>query len=83
MRLGEYKPGQIAFYHEDGGIDIVEILEKNSDLDWIKYRLKVVEVLQESPITKPSEIGHEFNLELKRDSTGIAGLLVGYLSDSI
>jgi len=74
-----YKPGEEAFYHESGEITRVKVLENNSNEDWIKYRLKVLENIRVSKMYKPPKIGEEFNLE-KRRNISCSGL--GYLLDN-
>jgi hypothetical protein len=69
-----YQSGQTAFYHEDGEVDEVLVLENNSDKDWIKYKLEVKKVLQESSFVKPNDVGDRANVAKARDSDG-CGLL--------
>lgn len=66
MSEDKYKTGEILHYHEDFEIDKVEVLENNSDSEWIKYKLKVLSIVQESKIFKPSDIGDIFTCEKKR-----------------
>ena len=69
-----YKPGEIVFYHEMGEVDKVEVLGNKSDQNYIRYKLKVLQVVQESKIAFPSNIGEVFNCEAKRNSGGFSGL---------
>lgn len=69
-----YQPGQTAFYHEDGEVDEVLVLENNSDKDWIKYLLEVKRVVQESIISKPSEVGYRAEVVKARKGGGCSGL---------
>ncbi len=68
--MTEYKPGDTALYHEDGGIDRVEILENHSSKTHEKYKLRILKIVQESPLpdflVRPQEIGEEFICEKKR-----------------
>ncbi len=64
--MGDYQPGQEAFYHEDGEVDRVEILENNSDSKWERYVLRVKEVVRQSRLVKPSEVGETFSCEKMR-----------------
>ena len=75
-----YQKGEEAFYHDTGEVSRVKVLANNCDSDWIKYRLGILEVVKESSIIEPSEIGEEFDFEKKRDSQGCSGL--GHLMDS-
>jgi len=68
-----YQPGQTAFYHEDGEVDEVLVLENNSDKDWIKYKLEVKKVLQESSFVNPSEVGSSAEVAKKREMGGACG----------
>ncbi|MDP1695428.1 MAG: hypothetical protein Q8L29_00770 [archaeon] len=81
MGEGEYQVGQVAFLHEDGEVNRVRVLENNSDLKWIRYKLEVVEVTQESNFVKPNKIGQIANIEKLRDMGGGCGGL-WYLLDS-
>ena len=74
MEEDAYKQGQVAFYHETGEVDKVEVLENNSDKEWIRYKLKILEVVRENNIVYPSDIGEIFTFEKKRDSSGFSGL---------
>ena len=67
-----YKQGDKAFYHESGDIFRVEILENNSDSEWIKYRLRILEVEQEHG--RPPKIGTEFSCTKRRGVHGVSGL---------
>lgn len=44
MDESEYKVGQKAYYHVDGGVYHVRIIENNSDEISIKYMLKVLSI---------------------------------------
>jgi len=63
----EYESGQEAFYHEDGDIYKVQVMENKSDPKWEKYRLKVLEVVQKNPITPKIEAGLEFECDKLRN----------------
>jgi hypothetical protein len=62
-----YKIGEEVFYSECGEVDRVRVLENKSDVDFIKYKLEVLEVLRESEIIKPDEIGDVFECRKKRE----------------
>lgn len=74
----DYKQGDKAFYHESGNILRVEILENNSDSEWIGYRLRILEVEQGRGF-KFSAIGTEFTC-MKRKGVHVLGGL-WYLMD--
>lgn len=61
-----FQPGETALYHEMGEIDRVEVLSNASDEKTIRYKLKVIKVLQESRVTNPAEVGEEFDYEKAR-----------------
>lgn len=69
-REDSYQSGQTAFYHEDGEVDEVLVLENNSDKDWIKYKLEVKKVLQNSSFVKPSEVGDTTDVVKARNIGG-------------
>ncbi|MBI2449878.1 hypothetical protein HYV49_06325 [Candidatus Pacearchaeota archaeon] len=71
---GDYEQGDVAFYHEDADVFKVEVLENNSDSDWLKYRLKVLSVEQNLSICNPLEIGEEFSVCIKRKNVSCGGL---------
>ncbi len=77
--MDKFQLDQVAFYHEDGEIDKVRILENTSDSELIKYKLEVLEIVQESRVFKPSDVGDIFDCEKTRDSGGCSGLW--YLRD--
>ena len=56
----DYKPGDTAFYHEMGEVLKVQVLENNSTEKEQSYKLKILAVVQESRVVKPSKIGEEF-----------------------
>ena len=58
--MTEYKSGDIAFYHEMGEVLKVRILENKSNQKEETYKLKVLQVIQESSIVKPSKVGEKF-----------------------
>ncbi|MCK4729703.1 MAG: hypothetical protein KAT28_00140 [Candidatus Aenigmarchaeota archaeon] len=72
--IEDYKVGQEAFYHESGEVYRVEILEVCGDEKLEKYKLKILEIVQESQIFKPSNVNEEFNCEKQRNSGGYSGL---------
>ena len=71
--MADYQPGQQAFYHEDGNVWRVEVLENNSDSEWERYVLMVKENVRLSGFIKPSEIGETFRCDKRRD-VAVAGL---------
>jgi len=52
-------------YHEDGSVYEVEVLEDNSNDDWAKYRLKILTVLNFSPLC-PGKVGEVYEVEQKK-----------------
>ena len=73
MGEGDYKVGDKAFYHDTGEVNEVEVLENNSNDESLKYRLKVLKVVHESSMVKPSKVGHEFDCDKVR-GVSVAGL---------
>lgn len=63
----DYKPGQELLYHECGEVDKVKVLEAKGDKEWERYKLKILEVVQESSIVIPGKVGGEFDCSHKRD----------------
>ncbi len=53
----------MAIYKEDDWIAEVKVLENNSTNDWERYKLEVVNTIQESKIYKPTPNGYVFNVE--------------------
>lgn len=70
----DYEAGREAFYHETGMVYKVKVLKNTGDKEWERYNLKVLEVVGESSIFVPSEVGEEFSCEKRRDSGGCSGL---------
>ena len=62
-----YEKGEEAFYHEDGEINRVRVLENSCDKKWIKYDLEVIEVIRENPSYAPAKIGEKFDLKKLRN----------------
>ena len=65
--MSDYRPGQEAFYHDSGEVDKVIVLENNSNSEWERYVLRVEEVVRESGVVKPSQIGETFSCEKRKD----------------
>ena len=63
---GDYKRGQQLYYHEDGEVTRVEIVSSRGDENFEKYKLKVLEVLSESPRSEPPTVGETFTCEKSR-----------------
>ena len=72
--MAEYKQGEIAFYHDSGEVDKVEILDVLSNKKVEKYKLKILKVVRESSSVKPSNVGDVFICEKRRDFSGYGGL---------
>ena len=53
----------MAIFNEDGLICEVEVLEDKSDKDWKRYKLRVINVIRESPLCLPPKPGEEFSVE--------------------
>ena len=60
-KLNEFKPGQEAFFHEDGEICRVKVLKAYGDKEAEKYELEILEVVCKSKIVVPSEVGYKFD----------------------
>lgn len=56
-----------AIYFEDGWKARVEILQDNSDSEWEKYQLKVIETLEDSAIFDTPPDGDVFEVSNKRN----------------
>ena len=70
----DYGKGQEAFYHDSGIVYKVKVLENNGNAEWERYKLKILRVVQESPIFKSSAAGEEITCEKKRDCGCCGGL---------
>lgn len=73
----DYKAGDIAFYHEMGEVLKVKVLANRSTKEEQRYRLRVLEIVQESRIVKPSKVGKEFEARASR-VVGQSGWFMGY-----
>ena len=72
--MNEYKPGDMAYFYNDGEIDKVKVLEDNSNKEWTKYKLKVLEVVRESPIAKSATVGDEFECTKNKEFSNCGNL---------
>jgi len=60
MQMHNFKVGQIALYHEEDYILKVKVMNNDSTDTQEKYKLKVLEISQESSFIKTPQIGEEF-----------------------
>ena len=78
--MKEYNPGERVFYSQDGGSCVAEVLENNSNSEFHKYRLKVVQPQRGfNPIAVVGgksgfEEGEEFNFEVRRGFENFQGI---------
>jgi len=63
--MEDYEPGQEAYYHEDGDIFQVQVLENNSDDEWLRYYLKILNT-EQTTAKNPPPNGLEFTCEKLR-----------------
>lgn len=64
---------RMGLYHEDGEVDLVEVVEDLSDEEWERFRLKCVRVVQKSRIVKEAEAGEEFEVCRRKNAGGWGG----------
>jgi hypothetical protein len=55
-------PEGTALFQEDGGQLLVKVLEDNSDSEFLKYKLEVLEVIIPHPISNDPPIGEIFDV---------------------
>ena len=69
MKIGmDYDVGKELYYHEDGMVLRVEVLENNSDERREAYRLRVMKVLRDNPIlAEPTKEDEEFSCDKLRE----------------
>lgn len=65
MEEREYKVGEQALYLAAREIYRIRVIESNSDDNYLRYRLKVIEVKQTEKPNK-NQIGREFECEKPR-----------------
>ncbi len=69
--LDAVKVGDVMIYSEDDWVARVEVVENTSDTDWWRFKLKVLNTIQESTMYGPQENGTEFVADRRRDYSGI------------
>ncbi len=57
-----------GIYREDGWVAKVEILEGNSDDEWERYRLKVLETIENYSLFRSPANGTEFTVDKVKDA---------------
>lgn len=66
---------RIALYREDGAVFKVEILEDTSDAEWRRYKLKILTVLEQSPLyATPFTEGEVFDVSALRAAGAYGGM---------
>lgn len=59
------KVGDVVEYKARDFIYMVKVLENNSDAEWLRVRVEVVETIKESKIFIPLEVGDVFAISNK------------------
>jgi hypothetical protein len=54
--------GETMYYRETGDCFEVEVLEHQKTEGEERFKLKIIEIINESPMFKPSEIGEKFEV---------------------
>ena len=69
-------PGEKLFYHKGGEITFVLIIENISDNEFERYRLKILDVISDSPELKERSrnIGEEFICVRSKNPVSLEGL---------
>ena len=62
-----------AMFNEEGWLAKVEILEDNSNEEWEKYKLKVIETIENFGYFKTPENGYEFSVNCKNGYKAYVG----------
>lgn len=65
---------RVGLFWEDGAVFRVEILEDRSNADSLGYKLKILSILQQSPLYRPSEVGEVFDVWAKRNAGCFGGM---------
>jgi len=60
-----------AIYSEEGWTAKVEILEDNSDNEWQRLKLKVLEVIKENPVLNMPAVDEIFDVRQKHAYYGV------------
>jgi len=50
-RKVQYRPGEILLYNEGGLYYLVKCVKNESDSEWIRYTLQIVEILKANPLS--------------------------------
>ena len=75
--MEDYQIGQEACYHESGDIYRVQVLQNDSDDEWLRYYLRILSV-EQTTAKNPPQNGIEFSCEKRR---GIAVQVLWHLLD--
>ncbi len=67
-----FKAGEVAYYHEEGGILRVRVLENFSDTESVGYELAVLEEIRPGP--GPMPVGHVFSCDKRKKFAGLSCL---------
>lgn len=72
----EFKPGEECFYVEDGGVIRCEVVSANHNSGWLRFQLKVVEVIRPDHFGTPNpEIGKVIRVEKDSSFKGPTSLI--------
>jgi hypothetical protein len=66
--------GRTLIYHEDGFVGTVLVEQDNSNDEWLKYKLKVLEVLRESRMFGSIPVGESFEVLRKLNTGSYSGM---------
>ena len=67
-RERDFRVGDICFYHEDGGIIRCDVVETSHDEKWLRFKLRVLEVLMPDRFgNQDPEIGEM--IDVSKDET--------------
>jgi len=73
-REDSYRHGEEIFYHDDGAIIRVKVLENNSDFNGIKYNLQVKEIVSPHPFCEDPKVGSLFECDKLREAAHLSAL---------